>query len=41
MALELYPEEVYDNMQKFKNLEMYGKYGYYEAYDYDNKGVVK
>ena len=26
MALELYPEEVYDNMQKFKDLEMYGKY---------------
>ena len=41
MALELYPEDVYDNMNRFKDLDMYGKYGFYEAYDYDNKGVVK
>ena len=41
MAMELFPEEVYENIQKFKNLDMFGKYGMYEAYDYDNRGVVK
>ena len=41
MALEMYPEEVYDNIRKFKDLDMYSDYGLYEAYDYDNKGVVK
>lgn len=41
MALELFPEDVYENINKFKELEMVGKYGMYEAYDYDNKGVVQ
>ncbi len=41
MALELFPEEVYDNIEKFKNLGMVGKYGMYEAYDYDNRGIVQ
>ena len=41
MAMEMFPEDVYDNIQKFKNLDMYDNYGLYEAYDYDNKGVVK
>ena len=41
MTLELFPEEVYENIQKFKGLEMDSTYGFYEAYDYDNKGVVK
>ena len=41
MAMELFPDEVYDNFDKFKKLDMLGKYGFYEAYDYDNKGVVK
>ena len=41
MALEMFPEDVYDNLNKFKELDMYGKYGFYEAYDYDNKGIVK
>ena len=40
MAMELFPEDVYENMNKFKNIDMYGEYGFYEAYDYDNKGVV-
>ncbi len=40
MALELFPEDVYDNLLKFKDLDMYSEYGFYEAYDYDNKGVV-
>ena len=41
MALDLYPEDVYENISKFINLGMYSKYGLYEAYDYDNKGIVK
>ena len=41
MAMELFPEEVYDNIKKFKELDMYSDYGLYEAYDYDNKGVVR
>ena len=41
MALELFPEDVYENMEKFKKMGMYGKYGFYESYDYDNKGVVE
>ena len=41
MVLDLYPNDVYDNMKKFKDLDMYSNYGFYESYDYDNKGVVK
>ncbi len=41
MAMELFPEDVYENICKFKDLDMTGKYGLYEAYDYDNKGVVR
>ena len=41
MALELFPNDVYTNIEKFKNLKMYDKYGFYESYDYDNKEVVK
>ena len=41
MALELFPEDVYENIKKFKELDMYSDYGLYESYDYDNNGVVK
>ncbi len=41
MAMEMFPEDVYENIVKFKDLDMYDNYGLYEAYDYDNKGVVK
>lgn len=41
MAMELFPEDVYTNMEKFKKLDMYGTYGFYESYDYDNKGIVR
>lgn len=41
MALDLFPEDVYENMEKFKNLDMVGEYGFYESYDYDNREVVK
>ena len=41
MAIELFPEDVYENIKKFKDLDMYSTYGLYESYDYDNKGIVK
>lgn len=41
MALDLFPEDVYNNMKKFKDLGMYSDYGFYESYDYDTKGIVK
>lgn len=41
MAMELFPEDVYDNIVKFKELDMLSKYGFYESYDYDNNGIVK
>ena len=41
MALDMYPHDVYNNLEKFKGLEMYSDYGFYESYDYDNHGVVK
>ena len=41
MAMSLFPKDVYDNFEKFKKLDMVGEYGFYESYDYDNKGVVK
>lgn len=34
-------DSVYKNINKFKNLDMYGKYGFYDAYDFKNKSVVK
>ena len=41
MAMELAPVDVYENIKKFKELDMESIYGLYDAYDYDNKGVVK
>lgn len=41
MAMALFPKDVYDNFDKFRKLDMLGEYGFYESYDYDNKGVVK
>lgn len=41
MAIDMFPEDVYDNIVKFKELDMLGDYGFYESYDYDNKGIVK
>ncbi len=41
MAVDLFPEDVYENMKKFKDLNMFSDYGFYESYDYDNKGIVK
>ena len=41
MALELFPEDVSENIKKYKELDMYSTYGLYEAYDYDSKEVVR
>ena len=41
MTMEMFPRDVYDNFDKFKKLDMVGEYGFYEAYDYDNKGAVR
>ena len=41
MIMDMAPTDVYKNMNKFKKLEMYARYGFYDAYDYDNTGVVK
>jgi cyclic beta-1,2-glucan synthetase len=41
MAMDLFPEDVYENIKKLKELDMYSDYGFYESYDYDTKGVVK
>ena len=41
MALDMFPEDVYENLKKFKDLGLYSNFGFYESYDYDNNGVVK
>ena len=41
MTLDLYPKDVYNNLEKFKKLEMYSDYGFYEAYDYDYQNIIK
>ena len=41
MAISIDDEEVYNNLVKFKKLNMYGEYGFYDAYDYEEKAVVK
>lgn len=41
MAMQLFPEDVYKNMQKLKKIGMYGDYGFYEAYDLKTERVVE
>ena len=41
MAMELFEEEVYENIKKMLNIGLLGKYGFYEAYDYDNDEKVQ
>jgi len=41
MAIGLNDREVFINMKKFKRLNMYSDYGFYESYDYEDKAVVK
>ena len=33
LAMIKFPKDVYNNLQKYKSLEMYGEYGLYESYD--------
>ena len=40
MAFSLFPEEVYKNMMRFRKLDMYGEYGFYEAFDVETKKTV-
>lgn len=41
MALELFPKEVISNISKYKEMNMFDKYGLYESYDCDNETCVK
>jgi cyclic beta-1,2-glucan synthetase len=41
MAMQMFPKEVYDNLNKFKKINMYGDYGFYESYDLDTNNQVK
>ncbi len=41
MIMPLVPDDVYENIIKLKQLNMLSKYGFYEAYDYDTKSVVR
>ncbi len=40
LAITQYPKDVYNNLEKFKKLKMYGEYGYYESYDYEDKTPI-
>ncbi len=40
LAITRFPRDVYNNLQKFKKLKMYGKYGFYESYDYEDKTPI-
>ena len=40
LALDINPKEVYKNLDKFNDLDMYGNFGYYESYDYDKDEKV-
>ena len=40
LAITEAPLEVYQNLQKFKKLDMYGDLGFYEAYDYTTSNKV-
>ena len=40
LAITNYPTEVYRNVKKLKDLGLYSDFGFYEAYDYDEKEIV-
>ena len=40
LAVANNPEEVYKNVKKLKDVDLYGDWGFYEAYDYDDKEIV-
>jgi hypothetical protein len=41
MAITKYTQDVYNNLNKFKKLNMYGEYGFYESYDDEAEEIVK
>jgi cyclic beta-1,2-glucan synthetase len=41
MAISIDEKEIYENIKKLKKLGMYSDYGFYEAYDHDDKTVIK
>ena len=40
LAITKFPKDVYQNLNKFKKLNMYGEYGFYESYDYEDKTPI-
>ena len=41
LALNNNPQLVYSNISKLKKLGLYGDWGFFESYDYDDKEIVK
>lgn len=41
LAISNSPEEVYNNINKLKKIGLYGDWGFYESFDYDDKEVVE
>ena len=41
LAISNNPQAVYTNINKLKKLDMYGDWGFYESYDYDEKAIVE
>ncbi len=41
MVMDLFPKEILRNFKQFQKLKLIGKYGFYEAYDYDYHSIVK
>ncbi len=40
LAITEFPRDVYHNIQKFKKLKMYGQFGFFESYDYEDKTPI-
>ena len=40
LAVANNPKDVYENIEKLKKLDLFGDWGFYESYDYDDKEVV-
>ena len=41
LALSNNPQAVFQNINKLKKLDLFGDWGFYEAYDYDEKEIVE
>lgn len=40
IAINSNPKEVYENIGKLKDIGLYGDYGFFESYDYDDREVI-